>query len=125
MIVVLVSVVWRGCLQLCGDWRLIAELVFWLFFFKQKTAYDVRISDWNSDVCSSDLRCYQVFHRGRDIPPSVDRFDALRSSILDIATDTGRNPEPDAAEILALIDDLSPPDQIGSASCRERVCQYV
>src|SRR3546814_3342008 len=28
---------------------------FRLFFFKQKTAYDVRISDWRSDVCSSDL----------------------------------------------------------------------
>src|SRR3546814_13280972 len=26
------------------------------FFFKQKTAYEVRISDWSSDVCSSDLR---------------------------------------------------------------------
>src|SRR3546814_16254984 len=25
------------------------------FFFKQKTAYDMRISDWSSDVCSSDL----------------------------------------------------------------------
>src|SRR3546814_3399159 len=25
------------------------------FFFKQKTAYEVRISDWSSDVCSSDL----------------------------------------------------------------------
>src|SRR3546814_3382912 len=27
-----------------------------LFFFKQKTAYEMRISDWSSDVCSSDLR---------------------------------------------------------------------
>src|SRR3546814_8823390 len=27
------------------------------FFFKQKTAYDMRISDWSSDVCSSDLGC--------------------------------------------------------------------
>src|SRR3546814_7845527 len=27
------------------------------FFFKQKTAYDMRISDWSSDVCSSDLNC--------------------------------------------------------------------
>src|SRR3546814_5079168 len=27
------------------------------FFFKQKTAYEMRISDWSSDVCSSDLRC--------------------------------------------------------------------
>src|SRR3546814_16739074 len=27
-----------------------------VFFFKQKTAYDMRISDWSSDVCSSDLQ---------------------------------------------------------------------
>src|SRR3546814_11860971 len=27
-----------------------------VFFFKQKTAYELRISDWSSDVCSSDLR---------------------------------------------------------------------
>src|SRR3546814_7371747 len=31
-------------------------LVFYIFFFKQKTAYEMRISDWSSDVCSSDLR---------------------------------------------------------------------
>src|SRR3546814_7767665 len=31
-----------------------------LFFFKQKTAYEVRISDWSSDVCSSDLRHRRV-----------------------------------------------------------------
>src|SRR3546814_4083545 len=40
------------------------------FFFKQKTAYEMRISDWSSDVCSSDLRgdrqCAQ---------PPVDRRD--------------------------------------------------
>src|SRR3546814_10656578 len=29
-----------------------------LFFFKQKSAYDMRISDWSSDVCSSDLEAY-------------------------------------------------------------------
>src|SRR3546814_1623853 len=28
---------------------------FWFFCFKQKTAYELRISDWSSDVCSSDL----------------------------------------------------------------------
>src|SRR3546814_2640349 len=28
-----------------------------IFFFKQKTAYEMRISDWSSDVCSSDLGC--------------------------------------------------------------------
>src|SRR3546814_5532533 len=30
-------------------------LCFFFFFFKQKTAYEMRISDWSSDVCSSDL----------------------------------------------------------------------
>src|SRR3546814_2628098 len=30
-------------------------LSYWFFFFKQKTAYEMRISDWSSDVCSSDL----------------------------------------------------------------------
>src|SRR3546814_19101667 len=29
--------------------------VVFVFFFKQKTAYEMRISDWSSDVCSSDL----------------------------------------------------------------------
>src|SRR3546814_4056081 len=32
------------------------------FFFKQKTAYEMRISDWSSDVCSSDLQ--QLLHAG-------------------------------------------------------------
>src|SRR3546814_16790673 len=30
-------------------------LIVFFFFFKQKTAYEMRISDWSSDVCSSDL----------------------------------------------------------------------
>src|SRR3546814_6789677 len=36
------------CCRYCVD-------VFYFFFFKQKTAYEMRISDWSSDVCSSDL----------------------------------------------------------------------
>src|SRR3546814_4528194 len=36
--------------------RLLFRYVFFVFFFKQKTAYEMRISDWSSDVCSSDLR---------------------------------------------------------------------
>src|SRR3546814_3666789 len=31
------------------------SVVLFFFFFKQKTAYEMRISDWSSDVCSSDL----------------------------------------------------------------------
>src|SRR3546814_3190574 len=34
---------------------LLSMSVDFFFFFKQKTAYEVRISDWSSDVCSSDL----------------------------------------------------------------------
>src|SRR3546814_9599709 len=48
-----------------------------VFFFKQKTAYEMRISDWSSDVCSSDLRdpqCLAIGDRCRcdEVP---DRFD--------------------------------------------------
>src|SRR3546814_6342835 len=35
------------------------------FFFKQKTAYDMRISDWSSDVCSSDLAPAAIPHAGK------------------------------------------------------------
>src|SRR3546814_5990723 len=35
------------------------------FFFKQKTAYEMRISDWSSDVCSSDLQRQPVRHDPR------------------------------------------------------------
>src|SRR3546814_13335119 len=34
---------------------MILALCYGIFFFKQKTAYEMRISDWSSDVCSSDL----------------------------------------------------------------------
>src|SRR3546814_4028467 len=34
---------------------------FIVFFFKQKTAYEMRISDWSSDVCSSDLAVMRRF----------------------------------------------------------------
>src|SRR3546814_7841641 len=35
-------------------------VLLYFFFFKQKTAYEMRISDWSSDVCSSDLRLSYV-----------------------------------------------------------------
>src|SRR3546814_3094023 len=42
---------------LCSSFR-IGRMWFlcFVFFFKQKTAYEMRISDWSSDVCSSDLK---------------------------------------------------------------------
>src|SRR3546814_4583531 len=41
-----------------------ALVCMFFFFFKQKTAYEMRISDWSSDVCSSDLNTFRVC--GRD-----------------------------------------------------------
>src|SRR3546814_2597071 len=42
---------------------------FWsfFFFFKQKTAYEMRISDWSSDVCSSNLALRFYRHRGFEL----------------------------------------------------------
>src|SRR3546814_3284887 len=48
-------------IMLLWKFTLICIIVF--FFFKQKTAYDMRISDWSSDVCSSDLRAHDVAAR--------------------------------------------------------------
>src|SRR3546814_1965221 len=46
----------------------------YFFFFKQKTAYEMRISDWSSDVCSSDLSVWAVPGRRR-----VDRLHVGRA----------------------------------------------
>src|SRR3546814_3387409 len=40
-----------------------SSLLYVFFFFKQKTAYEMRISDWSSDVCSSDLARMRDIHR--------------------------------------------------------------
>src|SRR3546814_758703 len=45
-----------GCLIDCDS-------IVCFFFFKHKTAYEMRISDWSSDVCSSDLQCDQALSR--------------------------------------------------------------
>src|SRR3546814_8373696 len=44
-----------------------------VFFFKQKTAYEMRISDWSSDVCSSDLPASRVSSPPASSPPSPPR----------------------------------------------------
>src|SRR3546814_13367742 len=47
-----------------------------VFFFKQKTAYEMRISDWSSDVCSSDLRVLPPISRpGRPAPKPQPRLE--------------------------------------------------
>src|SRR3546814_8581147 len=50
-----------------------------LFLFKQKTAYEVRISDWSSDVCSSDLECGGQPSTGR--PNLLRRVSEVRCAL--------------------------------------------
>src|SRR3546814_11411487 len=50
------------------------------FFFKQKTAYELRISDWSSDVCSSDLRTR--VHAMNDVT-IIDQFLATFAAYID------------------------------------------
>src|SRR3546814_2746515 len=52
--------------------------VFSFFFFKQKTAYEMRISDWSSDVCSSDLLELGLVLAAPTLGRDVDRDFAAR-----------------------------------------------
>src|SRR3546814_11790385 len=122
-------------------------VVSFFFFFKQKTAYEMRISDWSSDVCSSDLRtfcsgiparegwgflpfcrvagvhaaspCNIVEHFSRNVArrrldraPSVRRRNRCGPWPLRRSDTKRRYAESGQSEI-------------GRASCRERVGQYV
>src|SRR3546814_6586652 len=93
-------------------------VVFVLFFFKQKTAYEMRISDGSSDVCSSDLSLQAITvgaHLGATgaCPriPVAPRCAPTRPMPMMRAA---APPSPAACRA-----------EIGRASCRERVCQYV
>src|SRR3546814_6792252 len=76
--------------------------VFHFFFFKQKTAYEMLISDWSSDVCSSDL-----ITQGASDTVSWGTAEFVAQEEMGLRTGYWWSPE------------------IGRASCRERVCQYV
>src|SRR3546814_6715630 len=62
--------------------------MFVLFFLKQKTAYEMRISDWSSDVCSSDLHVDQRRGKRRDHHED-DRDDEYRQDDVVAAGDEG------------------------------------
>src|SRR3546814_14765906 len=118
-----------------------------LFFFKQKTAYEMRISDWSSDVCSSDLAfmhgpqgAIELFHgytySGHPLAcaAALAALDVYaEENLFDKAISLGEYWEnalhslkglPNVIDIrnFGLIGAL---EQIGKASCGERVCQAV
>src|SRR3546814_5349345 len=66
----------------CMQILTVVVLEFFFFFFKQKTAYEVRIRDWSSDVCSSDLRMIDEGIAAVMRLPREDRsLDALRTML--------------------------------------------
>src|SRR3546814_2283281 len=92
------------------------------FFFKQKTAYEMRISDWSSDVCSSDLELHD--HRDLELRHQLARpVEGLLELVgAPHADRLAAQPLGDGHVVDAVLAEVG---QIGRASCRERVCQYV
>src|SRR3546814_12676767 len=130
------------------------------FFFKQKTAYEMRISDWSSDVCSSDLLavcgvdrkifqpepgkiadrtkilafiaegrgesfCLSAAARCQAVPAAQREHHAIAGAHGALEIETAGNGLGHESRFrgdhLHFLGNL----QIGRASCRERVCQYV
>src|SRR3546814_13090638 len=102
------------------------------FCFKQKTAYEMRISDWSSDVCSSDLATgatdAQWIKDAQDIWRSSGKSlpDACDPAFAALAAKGGLSPELrwERIELAATQWQPGVMREIGRASCRERVCQY-
>src|SRR3546814_17453043 len=117
----------------------------WLFFFfKQNTAYEVRISDLSSDVCSSDLETvervrldtkdFQYLYAEGDQLTFMDKatYDQVQLP-RDLLGDAAAFLQDGMDVVMELYEDkpisVQLPDQIeatkiGRASCRERVCRY-
>src|SRR3546814_20797245 len=127
--------------------------MFFFFFFKQKTAYEMRISDWSSDVCSSDLKMdWAVREAVLKEDPIASQLNlrfagSNRTRAIKIKLEIDTNPPAGSGEATTFLDFpadyevrhqdlpsnfalkvhalLCRPYQIGRASCRESVCQYV
>src|SRR3546814_7831149 len=104
---------------------LLIHLFYFLFFFffKQKTAYEMRISDWSSDVCSSDLVVLELLADQLLRLALVRRYEEgpgfdAEPERLPLAVE--HDPNIASREIADRIR-----VQIGRAACRERWCQSV
>src|SRR3546814_12196569 len=117
-------------------------LSMFFFFFKQKTAYEMRISDWSSDVCSSDLKSKQ-WRFGPDAMARVEKDGGFLARQL---TDTqylsrlagkylrSLYPTKDDGSVYVIPDRMTEMLRrlwglnslpIGRASCKEMVCESV
>src|SRR3546814_7202939 len=102
-----------------------------LLFFKQKTAYELRISDWSSDVCSSDLAMGDelvitgTLHKA-DMSERRDELTGADTTEqrLDLMLKLGPYGAWNGGD-LSLKTLLDNPHEIGRATVRERVKKYV
>src|SRR3546814_5038804 len=107
-----------------------AYILYVFFFFKQKTAYELRISDWSSDVCSSDLiaafKSVPFWAIDVSLSAGGQAFSAQWVPPDGCTDDAGRClQQPIAQQAAQQIRAAGSAQEIGRASCRERVCQYV
>src|SRR3546814_8079303 len=108
-----------------------------VFFFKQKTAYEMRISDWSSDVCSSDLHVLGALAleltpgsaAARDALPQREAGELGAAIARDLAKFSPEAATLDLTTAGAHYDpvELLRPGwpELGRAARRERGCQYV
>src|SRR3546814_4750891 len=83
-----------------------------IFFFKQKTAYEMRISDWSSDVCSSDLG--EEYRRGEgDIDGIADEARVTQQHAE--AAEHRQRPSAAAAVMVRLVQQQPGEDEHGRA----------
>src|SRR3546814_3476106 len=104
------------------SWCMVFVVVLF-FFFKQKTAYEMRISDWSSDVCSSDLLGlvnWVVPRAALDAETDklARRLAAGPTAAYDKAKRLFNAAHTNTIEAQLQMEG----EQIGRASCRERVC---
>src|SRR3546814_2604277 len=104
-----------------------------VFFFKQKTAYEMRISDWSSDVALPIFISDSASSLPHDVPANPKALQAV-----DLRQRLSAGSEHNGAWKDELVDAVQAAwrvmwinrfrtalTQIGRASCRERVCQYL
>src|SRR3546814_14308935 len=108
------------------------------FFFKQKTAYEMRSSDWSSDVCSSDLTMWdKLANVNEQVLASYLKNEYPQTVAVILSKIRAEHaarvlaslPESFAMEVVMRMLNMESVQkeilEIGRASCRERVCQYV
>src|SRR3546814_3966661 len=108
----------------------VLSLYFCIVVFKQKTAYEMRISDWSSDVCSSDLDVASIFYMGEIIELNT-HLEEIRAPDAGAKSLRLRNPLPSVSSkiqsLVTITDARSEERRVGKecvSTCRSRWSPY-